>query len=236
MKPSPNVRSRGSAASLELVAEPVVRAALLEDVGRGGDLTTDAIVDARRQATARIVARQTGVVAGMPAVALIAFRLLDRRAWRPRIETRTARASKRAGVVAEISGSARAILTGERTALNLLCRASPASRRRRARSSTAVAGTHAQVSPTRARRRPGCARSSATRWRCGGGCQPPLRPRRRRADQRQPSRPRRLDPCRGRGGARARRAHGQDRNRSRHARTAARGAGASRSTPCSSIT
>ena len=45
MKPSQNVRSRDSAASLELLAAPLVRAALLEDLGRGGDLTTEAIVD-----------------------------------------------------------------------------------------------------------------------------------------------------------------------------------------------
>ena len=58
MKPSRSVPSPGYAASLELAAEPIVRAALLEDIGHGGDLTTDAIVDSSRSATARIVARR----------------------------------------------------------------------------------------------------------------------------------------------------------------------------------
>ena len=45
MKPSQSVRSRDCAASLELIAAPLVRAALLEDLGRGGDLTTEAMQD-----------------------------------------------------------------------------------------------------------------------------------------------------------------------------------------------
>src|SRR5271166_4614392 len=78
MKPSPSVPSPGYAASPELVAESIVRAALLEDVGHGGDITTEAIVPPQRRATARIVARHPGVVAGLP-LAMLAFRMLDDR-------------------------------------------------------------------------------------------------------------------------------------------------------------
>src|ERR1700730_2174464 len=63
-----------------LMIEPLVRNALLEDLGRAGDLTTDAIVPVDRVATTALVARQEGVVAGLDLAAL-AFRLIE-----PRIE------------------------------------------------------------------------------------------------------------------------------------------------------
>lgn len=146
MKPLQNAPLHDYAASPELAAEPIVRAALLEDVGRGGDLTTEALVDPQRRATARIVARQSGVVAGLP-IALIAFRLLDD----------AAQTSLRAGegerveagaVVAEIGARARAILTGERTSLNLLSRLSGIATATRTLVDL-VAGTHAKIADTR---------------------------------------------------------------------------------------
>ena len=60
----------------DVMLEPVVRAALLEDLGRAGDLTTDAIVPADAQAETRLVARQEGVLAGLD-LARLAFRALD---------------------------------------------------------------------------------------------------------------------------------------------------------------
>src|SRR5260370_41352372 len=57
-----------------IMIEPLVRMALLEDLGRAGDLTTDAIVPVDRRATTRLVARQTGVVAGLD-LARLAFQL-----------------------------------------------------------------------------------------------------------------------------------------------------------------
>ena len=48
-----------------ILIEPLVRMALLEDLGRAGDLTTDAIVPVGHQATALVVARQQGIVAGL---------------------------------------------------------------------------------------------------------------------------------------------------------------------------
>src|SRR5437660_40411 len=61
---------------LRLLVEPIVRAALLEDLGRAGDITTDAIVPPDAPIAAMIGARQPGVVAGLEA-ALLAFELLD---------------------------------------------------------------------------------------------------------------------------------------------------------------
>lgn len=165
MKPSRSAPSRGYAASPELVAESVVRAALLEDIGRGGDLTTDAIVDPRRQATARIVARQDGVVAGLP-FALIAFRLLDPDTS---VETRVAEGERvePGSVVAEITARARAILTGERTALNLLCRLSGIATATRTLVDL-VAGTHAKIADTR-KTTPGLRALERYAVTCGGG-------------------------------------------------------------------
>src|SRR5690606_26237875 len=102
-----------------LMIEPIVRAALLEDLGRAGDITTDAIVPAGMQTETALVARQAGVVAGLDA-ARMAFRLVD-----PSIsfDVRKGDGSRVApgDVLAVVSGSARGVLTGERVALNLLC-------------------------------------------------------------------------------------------------------------------
>ncbi|WP_413988541.1 carboxylating nicotinate-nucleotide diphosphorylase [Labrys okinawensis] len=102
-----------------LLFEPLVRAALVEDLGRAGDLTTDAIVPPDLRATTVLAARQPGVVAGLD-VAAMAFRMLD-----PGIELVVERPDGSAvvpgSVIATLSGSARALLTGERTALNFLC-------------------------------------------------------------------------------------------------------------------
>ncbi len=165
MKPSRNVPSRGYAASPELVAESVVRAALLEDIGHGGDLTTDAIVDPQRQATARIVARQSGIVAGLP-FALTAFRLLDERTEVKALIAEGERVEP-GGVVAEIEARARAILTGERTALNLLCRLSGIATATRTLVDL-VAGTHAKIVDTR-KTTPGLRALERYAVACGGG-------------------------------------------------------------------
>ncbi len=165
MKPSQSARSRDFAASLRLVAEPIVRAALLEDVGRGGDLTTDAIVDAERSAKARIVARESGVVAGAP-IAGLAFAMLDDAA---EYVVRTGDGERVAAgeTVAEISGRARAILTAERTALNLLCRLSGIATATRALVDL-VAGTHARIADTR-KTTPGLRSLEKYAVVCGGG-------------------------------------------------------------------
>ncbi|BCG93540.1 nicotinate-nucleotide diphosphorylase (carboxylating) [Mesorhizobium sp. 131-2-1] len=102
-----------------IMLEPLVRAALLEDLGRAGDLTTDAIVAKERHATTVLAARQQGIVAGLD-LAMLAFKLID-----PSVEMTVERADgsevAQGETIASVSGSARAILTAERTALNFLC-------------------------------------------------------------------------------------------------------------------
>jgi nicotinate-nucleotide pyrophosphorylase (carboxylating) len=100
------------------MVEPLVRAALLEDLGRAGDLTTEAIVPAGLAARAALVARETGVVAGLD-LAKLAFELVD-----PNIAMQVAiddgAKALTGDVIARVSGPARGILTAERTALNFL--------------------------------------------------------------------------------------------------------------------
>jgi nicotinate-nucleotide pyrophosphorylase (carboxylating) len=134
------------AALPQIMFEPLVRAALLEDLGRAGDLTTNAIVPAGVTATMILAARQPGVIAGLD-VAALAFRLID-----PAIEVDMAYpdgSSTAAGeVIATVHGSARTLLTAERTALNFLCHMSGIAT---ATSSVveAVRGNKAQIACTR---------------------------------------------------------------------------------------
>ena len=104
---------------LPIMIEPLVRAALIEDLGRAGDITTDAVVPADARAETALVARQTGVLAGLD-VARTAFRLIDP-AITAAIERRDGATLAPGDVVADISGPARGILTAERVALNFLC-------------------------------------------------------------------------------------------------------------------
>jgi nicotinate-nucleotide pyrophosphorylase (carboxylating) len=102
--------------------EPLVRMALLEDLGQAGDLTTDAIVPLGHRATTFLVARQTGVVAGLD-LARLAFQLINP-AMEVRLERNDGAALAPRNVIATITGPARGILTAERVALNFLCRLS----------------------------------------------------------------------------------------------------------------
>ncbi|GJD30733.1 putative nicotinate-nucleotide pyrophosphorylase [carboxylating] [Methylobacterium adhaesivum] len=105
-----------------LMVEPIVRAALLEDLGRAGDLTTDAIVPAGLTMNAVIAARQAGVISGVD-TAVIAFGLVDP-AVTVTVERGDGARVAPGDVVIRLSGPARAIITAERVALNLLCRMS----------------------------------------------------------------------------------------------------------------
>lgn len=99
------------------IVRDIVRRALEEDIGNG-DLTTEATVTADARAEGVIVARAAGVIAGLP-VAAAAFAELDERV---RFEPLVADGAQVApgDTVARISGPARAILSGERVALNFL--------------------------------------------------------------------------------------------------------------------
>lgn len=165
MKLLQSVRSRDSAASLEFLAEPLIRAALLEDIGHGGDLTTEAIVSPERTASGRFVARRSGVIAGLP-IAKRVFAQLDDRVELiasagdgDRVDAGT--------LLAQVRGGARALLTGERTALNFLCRLSGIATATRELVDL-VDGTHARVADTR-KTTPGLRALEKYAVRCGGG-------------------------------------------------------------------
>jgi nicotinate-nucleotide pyrophosphorylase (carboxylating) len=124
--------------------EPLVRRALDEDVG-SGDLTTQATVPAGTRARARITQKQPGVIYGLDAAEL-AFALLDSEArFLARAEEGVWRDG---GPVLDIEGEAAALLSAERTALNLLQRLSGVATLT-ARYVEAVRGTGARVLDTR---------------------------------------------------------------------------------------
>ncbi|HEV8027864.1 MAG TPA: carboxylating nicotinate-nucleotide diphosphorylase [Stellaceae bacterium] len=102
-----------------IMIEPLVRAALLEDLGRAGDITTDAIVPPEARAETALTARQKGVLAGID-LAVTAFRLIDP-AIGMRLECRDGDRLSPGDVIAIVEGPARGILTAERVALNFLC-------------------------------------------------------------------------------------------------------------------
>lgn len=124
-----------------LMIEPLVRNALLEDFGRAGDITSDALVPAGHRSDMVLAARKPGVVAGLD-LAAMAFRLID-----PTIAVALARpdgSAVAAGeVIATISGLSRGMLAAERTALNFLCHLSGIA--------TATAEMVASVAGSRAR-------------------------------------------------------------------------------------
>jgi nicotinate-nucleotide pyrophosphorylase (carboxylating) len=106
----------------ELLIEPLVRAALAEDLGRAGDITTDAVIPREARFDGAIAARQPGTIAGIDA-ARIAFRLLDP-AIQFAVEKPDGARVAKGDVVARVKGPARGILSAERVALNFTCRLS----------------------------------------------------------------------------------------------------------------
>ena len=148
-----------------IMIEPSVRAALLEDLGRAGDLTTDSIVPADARTTCALVARQAGVVCGLD-FAEWAFRLID-----PRIEMAVSLGDgsrlQPGDLIAIVTGPARGILTGERVALNFLSHLSGVASATRG-IADAIAGTKAQVCCTR-KTMPGLRAAQKYAVRVGGG-------------------------------------------------------------------
>lgn len=148
-----------------ILIEPLVRNALLEDLGRAGDLTTDAVVPAEAKATAALVAREAGVVAGLD-LAQLAFELIDP-AISVSIKKPDGSSVAPGDVIAAVIGPARGILTAERVALNFLGHLSGIA------SATAaivqsVKGTKAQIVCTR-KTTPGLRAVEKYAVRMGGG-------------------------------------------------------------------
>jgi nicotinate-nucleotide pyrophosphorylase (carboxylating) len=150
-----------------LLVEPVVRAALAEDLGRAGDLTTDLLVSPEQQTEARIVAREPGTLSGL-ICAVSAFRLVS--------ETGTVQYEcavfdgepvSAGSLIATVRGPARALLGAERVALNFLGHLSGIATATRALVDT-VAGTTARVVCTR-KTTPGLRMLEKYAVRCGGG-------------------------------------------------------------------
>jgi nicotinate-nucleotide pyrophosphorylase (carboxylating) len=148
-----------------IMIEPLVRAALLEDLGRAGDITTDAVVPPQARAETALVARQAGVLAGLDA-ALTAFRLIDP-SITAAIERRDGETLAPGDVIATIAGPARGILSAERVALNLLCHLSGVASAT-ARIVAAIAGYRARVACTR-KTMPGLRALQKYAVRVGGG-------------------------------------------------------------------
>jgi nicotinate-nucleotide pyrophosphorylase (carboxylating) len=102
----------------DLVIEPIVRLALAEDLGRGGDVTTDATIPAGGRIRAAFVAREAGVAAGYDA-ARLALRLIDPTAAF-RIETAEGARFESGALLAVVEGEARSVLMAERVMLNFM--------------------------------------------------------------------------------------------------------------------
>ena len=148
-----------------LVIEPIVRQALEEDLGRAGDITTDAIIPESETARAVIAAREGGVVAGLIAAEL-AFKLIDP-AIRLKVRAPDGSEIAKGGIIAELDGPARGLLTAERVALNFLGHLSGVATATHALVAR-VAGTKARIICTR-KTLPGLRVLQKYAVRCGGG-------------------------------------------------------------------
>ncbi|HZZ69798.1 MAG TPA: carboxylating nicotinate-nucleotide diphosphorylase [Phenylobacterium sp.] len=149
----------------DLLIAPVVRAALAEDLGRAGDVTSQACVPADARFRAAFAARQPGVIAGL-ACARLAIAELDPTASfeihvedGSRVDANT--------VLATVEANARALLSAERVGLNLLGRLSGVATLTRAYVD-AVAGTRVVIVDTR-KTTPGLRALEKYAVRCGGG-------------------------------------------------------------------
>lgn len=149
----------------EVLLKPLVEAALIEDLGRRGDVTSQATIPADRQAQLQIKTRQAGVICGMD-LARLAFALVDEQ-----IEfsahIRDGEMVAAGTVLAIVRGNARHLLTAERTALNFMTHLSGiATATRQIVDSNAAYST--QITCTR-KTIPGLRVVQKYAVRCGGG-------------------------------------------------------------------
>ena len=149
----------------EVLLRPLVEAALTEDLGRRGDVTSQATIPTDMQAQLQIKARQAGVICGMD-LARLAFDMVDTQigfdaqvADGERVEAGT--------VLATVRGNARHLLTAERTALNFMTHLSGIATATR-QIVDSVAAYPAQITCTR-KTIPGLRTVQKYAVRCGGG-------------------------------------------------------------------
>jgi nicotinate-nucleotide pyrophosphorylase (carboxylating) len=149
----------------DVILEPIVRLALLEDLAPAGDITSDSAVPSAAALHAVLRARQPGVVAGLDA-ALLSLRLVD-----PSVVVSVSlgdgAAVEAGGVIAEFRGAARSILMAERTMLNFMGHLSGIATLTR-EYVRAVAGTRARITCTR-KTTPGLRALEKRAVRLGGG-------------------------------------------------------------------
>ncbi len=152
--------------SSELPAEvsQYISRALEEDIG-SGDVTTNTIVPPKAFLRGRIVAKEDGVVAGLEIARLVILSLDPNARFVARVEDGTK--VERGTVLADLEGSARALLTAERTALNFLGRMSGIASLTR-KFVDAVSGTKAVILDTR-KTAPGLRMTDKLAVRLGGG-------------------------------------------------------------------
>ena len=149
----------------KLLVEQAVRAALAEDLGLAGDITTDPIIPPEAHGEAAIVARKPGVIAGLD-LAEATFKALDPDAEFTRVVDDGGEVEA-GGTIAKIEARTRALLSGERTALNFLGRLSGIATLTAAYVAK-VEGTAARIACTR-KTTPGLRAFEKYAVRCGGG-------------------------------------------------------------------
>ena len=149
----------------DLLVEPVVRMALAEDLGRGGDITAQACIPEGARMRAVFAARKPGVLAGIGCVRLSLLAMDPAATIRSRL--RDGDAFEAGTVLVEAEAGARAFLAAERTALNLLGRLCGIATLTRAYVET-VAGTDARIADTR-KTTPGLRALEKHAVVCGGG-------------------------------------------------------------------
>ncbi len=167
----PAIAAQAIAPLRPLLYEPLVRAALTEDLGIAGDLTSEATIAPGTRARAALVARAPGVLAGLD-IALHAFRLLDAQVAAD-IRVRDGEALEAQMPIAMLTGDARGLLGAERTALNLLSHLSGIATMT-ARYVAAVRDTHCAIAETR-KTLPGLRALQKYAVRAGGGANHRLR-------------------------------------------------------------
>jgi nicotinate-nucleotide pyrophosphorylase (carboxylating) len=149
----------------ELLIAPIVRAALAEDLGRAGDVTAQACIPAEASFTAVFASRKAGVIAGLDCARLAMLELDPRATFAPLVADGAVVAP--GAQLAKVDANARALLSAERTGLNLLGRLSGIATLTNAYVQ-AVAGTRARIVDTR-KTTPGLRALEKYAVRCGGG-------------------------------------------------------------------
>ena len=149
----------------DVVIEPLVRLALSEDFGRGGDITTDAVIPGSARMSAVMAAREAGIAAGYDA-ARLALRLVDPEArWTTLIDEGVP--FEKGAQLVRIEGSARSVLMAERVMLNFIGPLSGVATLT-AKFVAEASGTHARITCTR-KTTPGFRALEKRAVRLGGG-------------------------------------------------------------------